>query len=105
VTPEELASLSATKLADKEETKGTILELLVSNQKMNKAAHGFLLRRTFEYAAGENPGRTPLIGKMAIFEWKLSQFADRDEIQHCLILTVNSQQPINIIIKKSTDGT
>jgi len=45
--------------------------------------HGFSLRRTFEYAAGGNPGRTPLIGKMAIFGWKLSmasEFAYRDEV-------------------------
>jgi hypothetical protein len=72
---------------------------------MSKAAHGFSLRRTFEYAAGGNPGRTPLIGKMAIFGWRLSEFAYRDEVQHRLIFTVDLQQPIDIIIKKSADGT
>jgi hypothetical protein len=74
---------------------------------MSKAAHGFSLRRTFEYAAGGNQGRTPLIGKMAIFGWKLSmasEFSDCNEIQHRLIFTVDSQQSIDIIIKKSADG-
>jgi hypothetical protein len=38
---------------------------------MSKAAQGFLLRRTFTYAADGNPRRTKLIGKRAIFGWKL----------------------------------
>jgi hypothetical protein len=38
---------------------------------MSKVAQGFLLRRTCTYAADGNPRRTPLIGKRAIFEWKL----------------------------------
>jgi len=42
---------------------------------MSKTAQGFSLRRTFEYAAGGNPWRTPLIGKIAISEWKLSEFS------------------------------
>jgi hypothetical protein len=56
---------------------------------MSKAAPAFSLRRTFEYTAGGNPGRTPLIGKMAIFGWKLSEFAYRYEIQGRFIFTVN----------------
>jgi hypothetical protein len=74
---------------------------------MSKAAHGFSLRRTFEYAAGGNPGRTPLIWKIAIFGWKLSKashFACRDKIQHRLIFTVDFKQPIDIVIIKSADG-
>jgi hypothetical protein len=46
---------------------------------MGKAAQGFSLRRTdgtpqtaFSQAAGANPRRTPLIGKRAIYGWKLA---------------------------------
>ncbi|MBW2566377.1 MAG: hypothetical protein JRE24_05755 [Deltaproteobacteria bacterium] len=46
---------------------------------MSKAAQGFSLRRTdrtpqtaSSKAAGANPRRTPLIGKRAIYGWKLS---------------------------------
>jgi hypothetical protein len=45
---------------------------------MSKAAQGFSLRRTdrtpqtaFSQAGGANPRRTPLIGKRAIYGWKL----------------------------------
>ncbi len=47
---------------------------------MSKAAQGFSLRRTdrtlqtaFSQAAGANPRRTPLIGKRAIYGWKLTK--------------------------------
>jgi hypothetical protein len=50
---------------------------------MSKAAQGFSLRRTystpqtaFSQAAGANPRRTPLIGKRAIYGWKVSNSRD-----------------------------
>ena len=46
---------------------------------MSKAAQGFSLRRTggtpqtaSSQAAGANPRRTPLIGKRAIYGWKIA---------------------------------
>ena len=38
---------------------------------MSKAAQGFFPRRTYKYAAGKNPRRTQLIGKIAIYGWEL----------------------------------
>jgi len=38
---------------------------------MSKAAQGFLLEAYLKYVEGENPRRTTLIGKIAIYGWKL----------------------------------
>ena len=38
---------------------------------MSKAAQGFLTEAYFLYVEGGNPRRTPLIGKIAIYGWKL----------------------------------
>ena len=39
---------------------------------MSKAAQGFSLEAYFLYVEGGNPRRTPLIGKIAIYGWKLA---------------------------------
>ena len=70
---------------------------------MGKAAQGFSLRRTFEYAAGGNLRRTQRIGKMAISGWKLSKFSNRNQIQHRLFFTINAQQFVDVIIEQGTD--
>jgi hypothetical protein len=38
---------------------------------MSKAAQGFSSEAYFLYVEGGNPRRTPLIGKIAIYGWKL----------------------------------
>jgi hypothetical protein len=38
---------------------------------MSKAAQGFSPEAYFSYVEGGNPRRTPLIGKIAIYGWKL----------------------------------
>jgi len=38
---------------------------------MSKAAQGFLPEAYLKYVEGGNPRRTPLIGKIAIYGWKL----------------------------------
>ncbi len=38
---------------------------------MSKAAQGFSLEAYFLYVEGGKPRRTPLIGKIAIYGWKL----------------------------------
>jgi hypothetical protein len=38
---------------------------------MSKAAQGFLPEAYLKYVEGGNPRRTPLIGKRAIYGWKL----------------------------------
>jgi len=42
---------------------------------MSKAAQGFSPEAYFSYVEGGNPRRTPLIGKIAIYGWKLTQDA------------------------------
>ena len=39
---------------------------------MSKAAQGFSPEAYLKYVEGGNPWRTPLIGKIAIYEWKLA---------------------------------
>ena len=39
---------------------------------MSKAAQGFSPEAYLKYVEGGNPRRTPLIGKIAIYEWKLA---------------------------------
>ena len=72
---------------------------------MSKAAQGFALRRTAEYAADGNPRRTPLIGKKAISGWKLAKFSYCDKIHHRLLFTIYTYQFVEIIIKKGANGT
>jgi hypothetical protein len=43
---------------------------------MSKAAQGFSPEAYFLYVEGGNPRRTPLIGKIAIYGWKLIKFHD-----------------------------
>jgi hypothetical protein len=38
---------------------------------MSKAAQGFSPEAYYMYVEGGNPRRTPIIGKIAIYEWKL----------------------------------
>ena len=38
---------------------------------MSKAAQGFLPEAYFKYVEDKNPRRTPLIGKITIYGWKL----------------------------------
>ena len=38
---------------------------------MSKAAQGFSSEAYLKYVEGGNPRRTPLIGKIAIYGWKL----------------------------------
>jgi hypothetical protein len=38
---------------------------------MSKAAQGFSPEAYLKYVEGGNPRRTPLIGKIAIYGWKL----------------------------------
>jgi len=38
---------------------------------MSKAAQGFSPETYLKYVSGGNPRRTPLIGKIAIYGWKL----------------------------------
>ncbi len=38
---------------------------------MSKAAQGFSAEAYFKYVEGGDPRRTPLIGKIAIYGWKL----------------------------------
>jgi hypothetical protein len=40
---------------------------------MSKAAQGFSTEAYFKYVEGGNPRRTPLIGKIAIYEWTLNK--------------------------------
>ncbi len=40
---------------------------------MSKAAQGFSPEAYFMYVEGGNPRRTPLIGKTAIYGWKLTR--------------------------------
>ena len=72
---------------------------------MSKAAQGFALRCTAEYAADGNPRRTPLIGEKAISGWKLSKFSCCDKIHHRFLFTINTYQFVEIIIKKGSYGT
>jgi hypothetical protein len=44
---------------------------------MSKAAQGFSPEAYLKYVEGENPRRTPLIGKIAIYGWKLNNI-------HCI---------------------
>ena len=39
---------------------------------MSKAAQGFSPEAYLKYVEGGNPRRTPLIGKIAIYGWKLT---------------------------------
>ena len=48
---------------------------------MSKAAQGFSPEAYFMYVKGGNPRRTPLIGKIAIYGWKLF-----DNAQHIGLL-------------------
>jgi len=41
---------------------------------MSKAAQGFSSEAYVQYIEGGNPRRTPLIGKIAIYGWKLSRY-------------------------------
>jgi len=41
---------------------------------MNKAAQGFTPEAYLKYVEGGNPRRTPFIGKIAIYGWKLTTF-------------------------------
>jgi hypothetical protein len=43
---------------------------------MSKAAQGFSPEAYLKYVEGGNPRRTPLIGKIAIYGWKLIYFYD-----------------------------
>ena len=72
---------------------------------MSKAAQGFALRCTAEYAADGNPRRTPLIGEKAISGWKLAKFSYCDKIHHRFLFTINTYQLVEIIIKKGAYGT
>ncbi len=40
---------------------------------MSKAAQGFSPEAYLKHVEGGNPRRTPLIGKIAIYGWKLSK--------------------------------
>jgi len=40
---------------------------------MSKATHGFSPEAYLKYVEGGNPWRTPLIGKIAIYGWKLAK--------------------------------
>jgi len=42
---------------------------------MSKAAQGFSPEAYLKYVEGGNPRRTPLIGKITIYGWKLTQGA------------------------------
>jgi len=42
---------------------------------MSKAAQGFSPKVYLKYVEGGNPWRTPLIGKIAIYGWKLIKLA------------------------------
>jgi hypothetical protein len=44
---------------------------------MSKAAQGFSPEAYFKYVEGGNPRRTPLIGKIAIYGWKLPKVFDK----------------------------
>jgi len=43
---------------------------------MSKAAQGFSLETSLKYVEGGNPRRTPLIGKIAIYGWKLIKYPE-----------------------------
>ena len=43
---------------------------------MSKAAQGFSPEAYLKYVEGGNPRRTPLIGKIAIYGWKLIKYPE-----------------------------
>ena len=49
---------------------------------MGNAAQGFLVRRTFRYAAAGNPRRTKSIGKKTIYGWTLKRDKNADYKKH-----------------------
>jgi hypothetical protein len=49
---------------------------------MSKAAQGFSPEVYFLYVEGGNPRRTPLIGKIAIYGWKLLRQKDMGNTTH-----------------------
>jgi len=44
---------------------------------MSKAAQGFSPEAYLKYVEGGNPRRTPLMGKIAIYGWKLVRVRDQ----------------------------
>jgi hypothetical protein len=46
---------------------------------MSKAAHGFSPEAYLKYVEGGNPWRTPLIGKIAIYGWKLTKLLQKEK--------------------------
>ena len=47
---------------------------------MSKAAQGFSPEAYLKYVEGGNPRRTPLIGKIAIYGWKITKGSQRGQI-------------------------
>ena len=47
---------------------------------MSKTAQGFLPEAYLKYVEGGNPRRTPLIGKIAIYGWKLTILPSLDNL-------------------------
>ena len=49
---------------------------------MSKAAQGFSPEAYLKYVEGVNPRRTPLIGKIAIYGWKLTKGSRKGQYEH-----------------------
>ena len=55
---------------------------------MSKAAQGFSPEAYLKYVEGGNPRRTPLIGKIAIYGWKLVMVCLIDTVSYSTFLTL-----------------
>jgi len=67
---------------------------------MSKAAQGFSPEAYFLYVEGGNPRRTPLIGKIAIYGWKLTKIRMRSrtfQIRSAVASEPTHENPLDFI--------